>query len=187
MLNLEDLGVTKEQLLERVIKNMSHNILYGEDGMEREFVDSEDVLEARILKKIEKKIDEKVNKVLVEVVGTSVEELVEKMKMQETTSWGEKKGEEFTFREYVAQKTSFYMMEQVTYDGRGKGEISNSYNFKPQGTRIANLIDSCLQRDIESGVSKALKDINEKVVSGLRETIKIKLGELTNSIKISTR
>ena len=80
----------------------------------------------------------------------AMKEFVETFMIQETNKWGEKIGQKLTFTEYLVKRAEEYAQEMVDSDGRAKGDLRDSYNWRGSTTRISYLINSHLRFHIEN-------------------------------------
>ena len=183
-LNLKTLGFTKKELQQRVVdqlcKQVTSVVRYDEDS-EEYLVDSEFAkqLKGKITAYIDKKISEMAEKHLF----PKVSEYIENLTLQETNRWGEAKGKSLTFIEYLVQRAEAYMLEKVDYDGKSQEE-SRGFSWSGKQTRLANLIHQHLHYSIANAMEKALKDANSHITQGLEQTVKIKLEEISKSLKV---
>jgi len=184
-LNLETLGFTKEELQQRVVdqlcKELTSDLDY-EEGMEFP-VDSK--FGKKLQRVVEAHIDRKIQEIAENHIFPKVSEYIENLTLQETNKWGEVKGTSLTFVEYMVQRAEAYMTEKVNYEGKAKGE--NIYSWTGTQTRLSRLIHQHLHYRIENAMQTALKDANSHIVKGLEETIKIKLKEISDSLKVGLK
>lgn len=184
MLSIAELGMTQEELQDRVVKAIADKVMstvgVGEEGEEYAMSTS---LKRKLDEAARKQIDEAINQLAQTHVLPNVTDYIEKFTIQKTNEWGEKKGQSITFIEYLAQRAQEYMSEKVSFDGKSKSE-SGSYSFDGKQTRITYLIDKHLQYSIQNFTQTALADANANIVKGITETIKIKLAEVQESIKV---
>jgi hypothetical protein len=186
-LSLEALGITTEELQDRVIDKIVGRILTNREWdyeTEEEYESNSDF--ARKLKKrVQEMIDQKINDMADKHILPNVSQYIENLTLQETNKWGEKKGESVTFIEYLANRAEEYMREEVDLDGKGKGEqASYSWSGSKQ-SRITYLIHRHLQYSISEAMKNALKIANASIADGIQETVKMKLAEVVNGIKLS--
>lgn len=185
-LNLESLGFTKEELQQRVVDQLCNELIaglrYNEAG-EESLIDSEFGKKLKAVVKCH--VDDTIQNIAEVHIFPKVSEYIENLTLQETNKWGEKKGTSLTFIEYMIQRAEAYMTEKVNYEGKSKGEAFGSWT----GTqaRLSHLIHKYLHYNIEAAMQTALKDANSYIVKGLEETIKIKLKEISDSLKVGLK
>lgn len=185
-ITLESLGLTQEELADRVVTKLAESIKtgvsYDEDG-EEYFSDSNFMrtLNQKVQDMLNAKIDEIGEKHVLPKVTAMVENLV----LQETNKWGEKRGEPVTFVEYMVGRAEAYMNEPVNYDGKTK-EQSGSYSFSPTQTRITHLIEGHLHYSISTAMKTALNDATTNIAKGINETVRLKLNEAIQGFKVTT-
>jgi hypothetical protein len=181
-LNLESLGFTKDELQDRVIDQICEQVMTGriteEDGEPCPLFRNE--LEKKIKENINERIDMIANKYVLPDVGKYIEGLC----LQKTNEWGEKKGGEFTFTEYLIQKANDYLKEEVDYNGKSKKE-SGGYSWTGRQTRITHLVHNHMQYSIETAMKEAVKTANDSIANGIQEAVKIKLGEIVEKLKVN--
>jgi hypothetical protein len=177
-LNLDDIGLTQEQLRDRVIDRIAEQLINpsGED--------CESDLQTAVEKEYRKQIVEGVKVVAEAAVLPKVQELLDKVTFQETNRWGEAQKPTLTLKEFLIARAEAWMTEKVDYNGKGKAE--ESYNWTGTQTRIAHMIHQHLHYHIDTSVKKALADVNSQLAKGIEETVKLKLQEALAALKVST-
>jgi len=174
-LTLESLGLTNEELAERVVDNLTRHLL-----------DSEfDSIESRIHTKIKECADESVAKFANEHVLGRVDEYIAGLVLQGTNQWGEAKGEPMTFVEYLVKRAAEYMTEKVNFHGKTQKE--EGYNWRGSQTRLAYMIDSHLQYSIKRAMKAFLKEADTTLANGILGTVKAQLAELQDKIRIQVK
>lgn len=184
---LSDLGISKDDLVERVIARASEELLtvlnHGdEDGEYR----SESPLAKAIEKRVRKYIDDTIDRLATAHVLPKVGEMIERLTIQETNRWGERTGKALTFIEYLAQRAEAYLTEQVNFEGKGKTE-SSAYSWSGTQTRLTHLVHQHLHYAIEHAMKNAVGVVNEKMEAALLETAKAKLGEIAKTLSVSVK
>lgn len=188
-ISIEDLGLSKEELAERVV-NRAAELLLNEDatgdvldGEESELsLSLADALQGRVTAKI----DEAVENVAARNVLPNVESYVENFCLQKTNEWGEKRAEPVTFTEYLTHRAEAYITEKVDFDGRTKAE-ARGFGWSPNQTRISHMIDNHLQFHISVAVRNALADLNSKVSEGIAATVRAQLKQTLDRLKIDVK
>ena len=182
-LNLKAIGITEEELQQRVIDQLCRQIMQssGLDADGDDYFD-ESPFARKIAKAVEKQVSDTVAAVAEKHVLPNVAAYVENLSLQETNKWGEKTGKSLTFTEYLIERAEKYLTEQVSFEGKAQGE--DSYNWRGAQTRIAYLVNKHLQYSIETAMKEAVKNANAVIVKGLEETVKIKLQEVANALKV---
>lgn len=186
-ITLESLGLTKKALEEKVIEiaveKLLSGVTYDEDG-NVDYIDSK--LQEKMKKLIKERIDETVNIFAEKNVLPKVSEYIETINLQETNTWGEKKGEPLTFIEYLLKRAEAYMCEEVDTDGNSAKDCKRRGRsfYGSKHTRLAYMVDKHLYISIETAMKQALKDVDSIIAEGLCETVKIKLKEIQEKISI---
>jgi len=184
-MNIEQLGLKKEELhnliVERTVRELLDSQGLDEDG-DAYLGDSPFATEMKrlIQDEIKRHVAETAEKHCLPLVGQHIEEVV----LQETNKWGEKVGTPMTFVEYLVARAEGYLLEPVNYEGKAKAE-SGSYSWRKSQTRIAHMIDKHLEFSIETAMKGALKNVNSAISTGIAETVKIKLAEIVDKLKVS--
>ncbi|WP_434286268.1 hypothetical protein [Celeribacter sp. SCSIO 80788] len=177
---LKDLGMTEEQIVEKVVGQIADQMLYGKIGdLDYDEVECGGSTNFRkaVDDLIKKRIDAAVEAVAAKHTLPNVSEYLENLCLQKSNEWGEKKGEEVTFIEYLTQRADTYMREPVDHSGKSKSE-SGGFSWSKRGTRVEYMIDKHLQYNISQAMQSALDSANKSIVEGLKEAVNIKLGEI---------
>lgn len=187
-ITLEALGFTKEELQQRVIDQLCEQILHGyraddDNGEESSFSSN---VQAQIRQESQKRINEAVQAIGEKHILPNVTAYLEALCLQETTKWGEKKGEPITFIEYLTRRAEHFMNEQVDSSGKSKAE-GDSYHWKGSQSRITHLVHHHLQFSIETAMKNALSIATSAITSGIAETVKLKLAEVQQQIKVNVK
>lgn len=185
-LDLEALGFTKEEIQNRVVDQAVKQLLmcstYNEDGDEVEI--SSDF--GRQLKKaVKQKVDETINRLAEKHILPDVGKYIENITLQQTNSWGEKTGKSMTFVEYLTNRAEHYLNEKVNYEGKSKEEVGG-YSWSGTQTRITHLVHEHLHFTIAEAMKNAVKNVNSVIIPALAETCKLKLGELSTNLKVTS-
>lgn len=184
-IDIEALGLSRDEIAERIVQRAADRLLEGwgvdEDG-DTYRTDSRLArkLQAAIAKQIDAKVEELAEKTVLPMIGDSVENLC----LQETNRWGEKTGEKLTFREYLVKRAEQYMLEDVNFEGKPQGR--DSYSWSKASTRVAFMVNSHLHYSIESAMQEAVANANSQVKDGIEKAVKIALGKIVTSLKVTT-
>jgi hypothetical protein len=183
-LTLESLGLSKEELADRVVQAAADRLLLDvsvDDEGEPHPINS--TFERQIEKLIKARTETTIAALAEKHVLPNVTTYVENLCLQETNRWGEKTGAKVTFIEYLVQRADAYLREEVDYDGKSQAE--DRYNWPKNGTRIAYLVEKHLYQSIEVAMKQALKSANESIVGGIEKTVKMKLAEVAQQMTVS--
>ncbi len=178
-ISLELLGLTKEELQERVINTICSHLL---DANEEEDGGIYPEWRESLRRLMVEKIDEKVVEIANREVPSKIEELIESITLQRTNEWGERAGQRVTFIEYLVHRAEEYLREKVTYEGKKP----DNYH-RPTQERIAYLIDRHLHLSIETAMKNALMITNSAIAEGIAETVKMKLEEILKTLKVDVK
>ena len=185
MLSLPELGITKEELQERVVEKIAEQLLgdkdFDEDGCAS-------ISKSTFHKALEKRIADHVEVAIMKIADAhilpNVSRYIDELCLQETNKWGEKKGVPLSFIEYLVQRAESYLREEVSYEGKTKVE-NGSYCFTGAQTRITYLVHEHLKYTIESAMKDAVKNVNGVISGALAETCKIQLANIASSLKVN--
>ncbi len=186
-ISLETLGITKDEIEDRVVETVARALLSSvacdEDGDEVR-------IPSGLKRKLDAKIEDAVDKAIDTLAKARVEPMlaghVEALVLQQTNQWGEKVGKPVTFVEYLVGRAEAWMTEKVDHNGKTKAE-SGGYSWSGNTTRVAFLIDSHLQFQISSAMKRALADANTTFAKGLNDAVKVALGQVVQSIKVEVK
>jgi hypothetical protein len=186
---LELMGMTRDELVGRVVKQITHDMLraYYDDDEDSSSYARASEFHAALQKQIKEGIDREVALLAEKHVTPKVAEAIENMTLQETSKWGEKKGEPLSFIEYMVARAEAYMRESVDSSGKSKEESSSGYSFKGKQSRLSYMINSQLHRRIEDAVKAILANANASLLDGIQATVKAKLIEVSEAIKVTVK
>ena len=184
-ITLESLGLTKKAVEKKLLDVLARQIMNGtmcdEDGEE---VQVDASFARRLQTHITKQVDETVAEIATRSVLPNVDKYIKELVLQKTNSWGEKKGKGVTFTEYLIQRAEAYMKEEVDYNGKPKNP-RDSYSWSASGTRVALMIEKYLHHEIERAMTQAVANANVSIVGGLEKTVKLKLAEIQDKLKVT--
>lgn len=170
-MNLEELGITRDEILDRLIGRLQ------DDLIERYEIQDE----------IKKRINEVVQEIGEKHIVPIVREKVEGLVLQKTNAWGEGKGNPaMTFIEYLTDRAEKYLSEKVDFEGKSKDQ-SRGYSWNGAQSRVTHIVHQHLHYSIESAMKAAVKSVNTVLAEGLEETCRIKLAEITDSIRVQIK
>lgn len=186
-LDLAALGFSQAELQQRVIDAAVQRLFectsLDEDG--------DECIEAspfagRLEKAVKTAIDNKVADLASKHVLPMTESFIENLTLQQTNTWGEKRGEPVTFIEYLIQRAEAYLREDVNYEGKNKDQCG-SFSFTKSQTRLTHLVNQHLHYSIDTAMKQAIANANAVIVGGIQETVKIKLGEIATALKVEVK
>ena len=189
-IDLESLGFTKEELQGRVVDQIVERLMIEKGWVpeeEYEYPQKSEFamgIQKAVLTKVEAKINEIAQRDVLPKVGDFIENLI----LQETSAWGEKKGQSVTFIEYLIKRADNYIREEVDYNGVSKAEAEskrNSWYGNGKQTRLTFLVHQHLQHHIEHAMKDAVSNLNKAIVPALADTCRMKLAELSTTLKVS--
>lgn len=184
---LKALGFTQEELQESVIGKIVDRLMEGklvvDDG--EEFW-SESPFSRHLNKRIKDHIDATVDALAEKHVLPNVTAMVENVTLQKTNQWGEAKDERITFIEYLIQRAEVYLTEKVNFEGKSKKEDRYG-SFTGTQTRITHMVERHLHYSIERAMKQAMEAANSVIVGGIEETVKLKLAEVSDKLKVELK
>ena len=186
----EQIGLSEQELQDRIVSGIIDRMLskyvtiYDYDtGLE-----SEDIENTELKKRLDASIKEHIDKEIDRVAHTYLEpvtaDLIENFKLQETTSWGEKKGEEMSLTDYLAKRCELYMAEPVNFEGKTKKEKgAYSHDWKQSSTRMTYAIEKYLHYHMEQAMKKSLGNAHKILHDAIISTVSASLTEVVGKIK----
>jgi len=182
-MNLQEIGFTQEELQERVIDRICDRLMLAEyqDEDGEPFIRSS-TFQDKLNTKIRERIDASIAALAERHVLPNATEYIEKLTLQQTNKWGEKTGQPVTFIEYLTQRGEAYLTEEVSFEGKAKGQ--DSYNWRGAQTRLTYLVNNHIQYSIETAMKEAAKSAYGALGSALAETAKIQLRKIAENLKV---
>jgi hypothetical protein len=185
MAALAVLGIDPKDIEEKVIERIADRILEGfsfdEDGEEfRRDSSFKKKLDARIADII----DAKIKAISDEHIAPNISTLIDGLTLQKTNQWGERVGTKVTFIEYLTQRAEAYLTEEVSHNGKTKGE--DGYSWSKFGTRLAYMVDQHLAFQIKTAMEVAYQNANATIVGGLKKAMEVSLENIKSSLKVTT-
>lgn len=181
----EQIGITQEELQERVVDGLVERILGHPVEADEGYVHTTVMNEAQA--RVVAAINAKVDAIAAAHILPRVEAMIEGLVLQQTNQWGEKKGEPVTFVEYLIERAEQFIKAPVDFEGKAKDDKGYCGSWKPSTSRIAFMIERHLQYSIETALDTVLKDANSKLAEGIEQAVKIKLNEISLALKPSIK
>jgi len=184
---LKALGINPEDLAERIVDQAVESLLsytgFNEDG---ERVGSyETRFRKEIDAKVQKTVDAKIAALAEQHIVPRVGEMIENANMVKTNQYGEAKGAQMTFKEYIAHRAEAYMSEPVSYFGKSKEEDNNSHNWKSEGPRLTVLMKTYIRDTLEKSAKSAVNDVNTAIAKGIQKAAVDAIASAATSLKVS--
>lgn len=185
-LTCEDFGLKKEEMAERLIKEMANRLL--EDGEEFEEEDEDgyayrrrDTVFEALNKKIQDTIHAEVYALFDKEILPKVDDMLKNLMVPHTNRYGEKKEPDQTLLEYVARVADNYLNEQV--DHNGKTQAQESYSWRASSTRLMYAVNEHLQYTLSSLVKEQASTIQGEFATQVMEATK----RAVHNLKLSTK
>lgn len=187
-ITLESLGLSKDAIEQKLIEHLAEQLLteiqydYDDESEYR----AKSVLAKKLDALVKQHINATINALAEKHVLPNVTNYIENLTLQITNQWGEKKGQKVTFIEYLTQKAEDYMQEKVNFEGKPKSE-SGGYSWSGTQTRITHMVHQHLHYSIETAMKQALQIATSGIAAGLHETVKTKLAEVSQKLKVEVK
>lgn len=189
--NCEMLGITQEEMIDRVVEALSDKLLtdrrmfcdeYGNDG--------ETSVSSSFAKRMEKiiadRIDARIEEIGNQYVIPRVDDMISGFVLQKTNNWGEKTGKSVTLTEYIVARAEEYASEKVDFNGRSESECRSYHtSFSPYTTRIPYLIDKHIGFAIERMSKEVLSRAFGVASDSLKSAVEVALKDAASKVKIS--
>ena len=173
---LEALGISKADLLEKVVDKVAADILldsYVDDGGD---YGNRDTTFAKAMKRmVVERIKALVAKEAEERVLPSVVALVEQAVMVKTNRYGDKVAEPRTFREYIAEQVVEWMGEKVDPQGKVQADYHYGDQFKSAGTRVQQLVRAEVGKSLDPIIKEQTELIHKQIQDAILMTVGDKL------------
>jgi hypothetical protein len=185
-LAIADIGLTQEELQDRVIDTMATKLLKtlscDEDGDE---VYASSVLEKKLKEIVEKRIQDAIERTAAVHVLPRVDDIIETFTIQETNTWGEKVPGKtpLTFTEFLVKKAEEYMQEQVDWNGKPKSQ--SDYNWRASQSRLTHVIHKHMHDHIEKAMKQVIGDGTTQIAKALHETCRVKINEIASKLQVN--
>lgn len=165
-------SLTRDEVIDRVVERIMADLENGAG------------IAVPLDRAITAQVDAAVKRVAEEKILPLVKNGIDTLILQHTNAWGEKVGAPVTFIEYIIQRAEAYLTELVNYEGKSKSENPFSY-WQGTQTRITQMVHQHLHYSIQTAMEKALKDANSAIIGGIEATVKIKLQEVADKLKVT--
>ena len=171
-INLEALGLTTEDIAERVVDAAVEAILYETIAADDSGYKTHRI--SRIMEQVKAQIKAAVDAKISEIAATHVlpkiGEMISGVALQETNRFGESIGKPLTFIEYLAHRAETYMSEPVDKSGRSKAESDQQYDWKPAGPRLTVLMRMELKESLDRAAKSAVTEVNKALAEMLQQS-----------------
>jgi hypothetical protein len=190
-MDLQELGITKEELVDRLVAKLSDDLMeetfvaYDPDGGPEDGVRPTKLANA-VHEAIENKIDERINDLAEHEVAPRVGDLIKNFVVKTTNRYGEPKAPDKTLTEYIVERCNGWLEEKVDGDGHSREEDRYG-NWRASQTRIGWMIHKHLDFHIKHALTDAVGNLNKSIAAGLETTIKLQLKEVLGKLKVDVK
>lgn len=148
--SVEIVGIsfTREEILTKLVGDCASSL-----GFEEDYIVSR--IEGLVNDRIRKSLDAAAQKVCETVMAPALERVVTEKIITETNKYGEKIKKTMTFTEYLVDRVTEFLEEEVDASGRG---INTGYH----GQLIGKRFDVALRDSIDSFAKAAMRELLEK-------------------------
>uniref|UniRef100_A0A6M3MHC8 Uncharacterized protein n=1 Tax=viral metagenome TaxID=1070528 RepID=A0A6M3MHC8_9ZZZZ len=188
---LEALGISKEDLAERIVGSAVDQLL-SSTGFNPD-TEEETRYESRFKREVEARVQQSVDAkiaALAEVhVLPRVGEMIESADMKVTNKYGESKGPAMTFKEYIAHRAQVYMTEDVDYHGNSKADLEakneSTYNWRSCGPRLTVLMRNYIRDSLETQAKAAVNDVNKVIAANIAKAAQDAIAAASANLKVT--
>lgn len=187
-LTCEQLGITKDDIAERVAAKIASSMLteysteFDDETGEEVPVEKPSPFRTLVKKRVDAKITEAVDSIAEKVMSGDLEEKLESLTFPQTNSYGEPKRDPLTLREFIARRADSYLTEKVDYQGR------TGYNASGQDRiRVVWMLEQFLNERIKEEMTRSLASANAQIANGIAAAVKESLADITRRIKAEVK
>lgn len=187
---IESLGLNKEEIMNRIV-NQAVTKLFQDVEIVFDHHDEEEYesstptkFKTDLAKRIRDRVDTVINAKIENVVIPRFTKLIDDMILTQTNAWGEQRGEQVTFTEYVTASADNYLQEPVDFKGIPKPD-ERSYSWKADQTRLLHMVSSHLQSTIERGMKDAVKKLIDSLDETLQCQVQREMAAIAGRVKVS--
>lgn len=188
---LEALGISKEELAERIIESAVDQLLSstGFNPETEEEVRYESRFKREVEARVQKAVDAKIAALAETHVLPRVGEMIEAADMRKTNRYGEPTSPSMTFKEYIAHRADVYMTEDVDYHGNSKADLEakneSTYSWRSCGPRLTVLMRSYIRDSLEKQAKAAIADVNKVIAKNIEQAAKDAITAAATSLKVA--
>ena len=176
MIDFEAIGLTKKEVQDRLIETLADRMLkakgWDNDGYE---ISLPSTLRHQLDELITKRMDRAVQAAFDATVPSTIDEFVASYKIKQTNEYGEAKGRELSFVEFITERVQGYLLEPVDYQGvserEAKAKGNSWYQRDKTNNRITHMLNSRLEAAINEGIEKAFKDTKSLLAGGIEAAV----------------
>lgn len=147
-MNLEQLGITKDDLIEKIVSRFIDD-LQGNGDYEDYIFNARE----RINTLVDQKFCESIDKEIKEIVSKIGSDTLH-VAYQPVNRWGEKEGEKTTLKERLEKESLKWWSQSVDRDGKP----CKSDGYGSQGTRASILVKEQMEHVLRTEVNRNLKE-----------------------------
>jgi len=187
-MDLQELGITKEELVNRLVQKLADEIMqekhtaYDDDGEYSGSYSGKSRFAKKLAERLDEVVDAKVETLITNTIEPDISTRVDELVLQATNRWGEKRGHPVTLAEYVTGIADAYLNEPVDWEGRTKAD--GGYGWKAAGPRMMSIVDKYLQHHVAVEIQTMLKKLNEKLLPSFKSLVSQKLSDIAKDLNI---
>lgn len=191
--SLEALGITKEDLTERIIDRAVNELMtsHGFDPESDSEVSYESEFKRAIDKRIQNAVDAKINAIAAQHLVPRVGEMIEQADMRRTNTYGEPKGPRMTFKEYIASRAESYMVEDVDFNCNSKADLEakneSTYQWRSCGPRLMVMMRRYIADELEKNAKAAVTDVNKVIADNIKKAAVDAIHQAAANLKVSVQ
>ena len=180
-MDLKALGITKEDLIDRIVTNAVKKVFDEQAFGDR--IDTD--MKRRVDQAVERIATNIIDKHVAAAIGSDFKKVVSEMVFQKTNQWGEPKGEGMSLKEMTIARMDAWLNEGLDYNGRPKS--GSDYSWKASTTRLGKAIDDYFHYHMDTAMKAILSEANNKHVDGIKTVVGIKLDEIKKTLKVEVK
>jgi hypothetical protein len=174
---LQTIGLTQDDLKDRIIDQACEELLRGKGADEDRF---ESTLARALGSKIEKRIAATADAFVDKTVGPHVAKYIDQTLLQPTDNWGNNKGTPKTFAEYVIERFNAYLKERVTPSGQTAGYRENT--VERGAWLVTQHISAAIDKIIKDSIGTAVATIKDGIDGQIKSVLERTFVEVSTEV-----
>jgi len=184
-MRLEELGLTQDDAQERVVKIAARELVAGWSHRDDGKPGYNPGLKASLDKQIIERLEDAVGALTEEVLSRgSATDYLGGLTIQATNGWGEKTGEELTFRELLVRRVDGYMREKLDSLGRDIAECRRQgRSFSAETTRAEYAVKAQITGEVKAAMDAALVDAHGSISGQIADAVRASLDDILAKLR----